>query len=137
MEHVIDCSFSTAYILPDERNLEVKRIFDRMGEQDVLLVPHLWWYEMANIFKKVMLMKRFTYQEVQLLVPKLEALRVTTDTAAGASYSQRLLSCAHDYGISAYDAAYLELAVRKRALLCTLDDGLAEAGRRAGLQILP
>jgi predicted nucleic acid-binding protein len=39
--------------------------------------------------------------------------------------------------LTAYDATYLELALRIGGELATLDDKLAEAARRRGLVVLP
>lgn len=46
-----------------------------------------------------------------------------------------VLPLAREYGLSAYDAAYLELSIRQGAPLATLDDRLGKAARRAGVTI--
>ena len=46
-----------------------------------------------------------------------------------------VLPLAREYGLSAYDAAYLDVAVRQGALLATLDGALRQAGRSAGIKI--
>jgi predicted nucleic acid-binding protein len=46
-----------------------------------------------------------------------------------------VLPLARDYGLSAYDAAYLDVAVRQGAPLATLDNALREAGRSVGITI--
>jgi predicted nucleic acid-binding protein len=55
----------------------------------------------------------------------------------GALHTQKLFQLANDYELSVYDAAYLELALRKHAALCVLDKGLRTAGIGAGLTVLP
>jgi predicted nucleic acid-binding protein len=40
------------------------------------------------------------------------------------------------YGLTVYDAAYLELAQRRRLPLATLDAALARAARAAGVELL-
>jgi predicted nucleic acid-binding protein len=47
-----------------------------------------------------------------------------------------ILPLAREYGLSAYDASYLEVAIRNGAALATLDAGLEKAGRKAGVEIL-
>lgn len=48
-----------------------------------------------------------------------------------------VLPLARDYGLSAYDAAYLELAIRHNSPLATIDRGLRKAARRGGIEIFP
>jgi predicted nucleic acid-binding protein len=66
----------------------------------------------------------------------VENLNVTTDTTNGSDYSVTLFMLAHKYNMTCYDAAYLELAIRMRAVVGTLDSDLKEACVRAGLQTL-
>jgi predicted nucleic acid-binding protein len=56
-----------------------------------------------------------------------------SQTLAGAMAN--VLPLAREYGLSAYDAAYLDVAVRQGALLATLDGALRQAGRSAGIKI--
>ena len=97
-----------------------------IGKSDIF-VPHLLWYEIANIFNKLIRDNRCSYNEVQRLIPLLTALRLETDSVTGANYSQKLLLLCKKYKLSAYDASYLELAERKKATLCTLDKRLRTA----------
>ena len=46
-----------------------------------------------------------------------------------------ILPIAREYGLSAYDAAYLDVAVRHGVPLATLDSALQKAGRKAGIEI--
>jgi len=68
--------------------------------------------------------------------PLLAAIRLTTDFEAGTAYSEKLLRLCNDYTLSAYDAAYLELAGRKKAALCTLDENLKKAAKKYGVVML-
>jgi predicted nucleic acid-binding protein len=49
----------------------------------------------------------------------------------------RNLEVSRAYGVSAYDALYLELALRRRAALATYDDDLMAAASRAGIRLYP
>ena len=80
--------------------------------------------------------KRCTMEEIMQLFPKLAAIRQTNDSETGVDYSQKLLRLCNDYNLSSYDAAYLELAERKKAVLCTLNDGLRTAAEKHGVAFL-
>jgi predicted nucleic acid-binding protein len=69
-------------------------------------------------------------------MPLLTALHLETDSVTGANYSQKLLLLCNNYKLSAYDAAYLELAERKNATLCTLDKHLRVAAEKHRVPVI-
>jgi len=136
MIYVFDASFVGAQIIPDEKNPLVDKLQATIGEDEEIFVPQLLWYETANIFRNLTLRKRYTFDEVLQFFPLLTAIRLTTDFETGSVYSEKLLRICNDYGLSAYDAAYLELAGRKKAVLCTLDENLVKAAKKYGVVTL-
>jgi predicted nucleic acid-binding protein len=136
MKYVYDASFIAASIIPDEKNPKVDKLRASIGEEEEIYVPQLLWYEITNIFKNLTRRKRYIFDEVLQFFPLLEAVRLTIDSESGAEYSEKLLRLCNDYNISAYDAAYLELAERKKAVLCTLDEGLKAAAGKHGVATL-
>jgi predicted nucleic acid-binding protein len=136
MVYVLDASFYAASILPDEHNKEALRFFSSVSKDDQMYVPHLWWHELGNILKTTVRKKRLEYADALVIVSRLSALPVNTDSESGGSYASALLGLAHDYGITTYDAAYLELAARKGAVLGTLDQGFKAAALKHGVETL-
>ena len=125
MIYVYDASFVGALIIPDEKNPRVDKMHSDVGDEEIL-VPHLLWYEIANIFNKL----------IREFIPLLAAMRLETDSVTGSDYSQRLLRLCNNYKLSAYDAAYLELAERKKATLCTLDKHLRTAAQKHKVAVI-
>ena len=136
MIYVFDASFVGALIIPDEKNPGVDKIHANIGEDEEILVPQLFWYEIANIFKNIIRRKRYTFDEVLSFFPSLTAIRLTSDFETGPGYSEKLLRLCNDYNLSSYDASYMELAERKRAALCTLDDNLIIAAKKRAVTVL-
>ncbi|MCL2206337.1 MAG: type II toxin-antitoxin system VapC family toxin [Treponema sp.] len=136
MNYVFDVSFVGAQIIPDEKNPLVDKLQATIGEEEEIFIPQLLWYEISNIFRNLTLRKRYTFDEVLQFFPLLVAIRLTTDFEAGAAHSEKLLRLCNDYNLSAYDAAYLELAGRKKAVLCTLDENLMKAAEKYGVVTL-
>ncbi len=136
MIYVFDSSFVGALIIPDEKRKEVDEMYNKIQNEDEKLAPQLIWYEIANIFQNLTRRRRFTYEEVLQFFPLLSAIRLTTDYETGADYSEKLLRLCRDYDLSSYDAAYLELAKRKKAALCTLDTGLRASAKKCGVAVL-
>ena len=66
----------------------------------------------------------------------LGALTVIMDSQPVTESISNLLPLAREYSLSAYDAAYLDVAMRHGAPLATLDGNLQKAGRRVGIEIL-
>jgi len=131
--YVFDASFASALIIPDEKYPRVDEIRAYIGKDEEIFVPQLFWYEIANIFKNLLRRKRFTFDEVLSFFPPLTAIRLTCDFETGPGYSEKLLRLCNDYNISSYDASYLELAERKKADLCTLDENLKTAAKKHGV----
>lgn len=136
MIYVFDSSFIVALVIPNEKNPKVNEFRTSIGEDEDIFVPRLLWYEVANIFKNLIRRRRFTAGEVGQFFPLLTAIRLTEDFETGIEYSQKLLHICNEYNLSSYDAAYLELAERKKAVLCTMDEKLRMTAKKRGVPVL-
>ena len=136
MVYVFDSSFVIATIIPDEETPEIKSLHSKIKNNDEKHAPQLIWYEIANVFMNLIRRKRFSKEEVNHLIPLLSFVNLSTDFESGANYAKRLWNLCSDYNLSAYDAAYLELAKRKRAVLCTLDENLINAANKYGVEVI-
>ena len=136
MNYVFDSSFVSALIIPDEKSHQVDKMYSKIENSDERYAPHLLWYEITNVFKNLIRRKRFTDAEVIQFYPRLDAIDFICDQASGTNYSKKLLELCRDYNLSSYDAAYLELAERKNATLCTLDENLRAAAKNHGITII-
>jgi predicted nucleic acid-binding protein len=79
--------------------------------------------------------KRLKQREILRFVGLLEGLSIVQDGQAVSESVSNVLPLARDYGLSAYDAAYLELSIRHSVPLATLDAKLQKAAQRAGVKI--
>jgi predicted nucleic acid-binding protein len=77
--------------------------------------------------------KRITEDQFIRLLRAYDALPIQTDSCAGFDFVDALQRVASKFELSGYDAAYLELAIRKGAGLATLDQHLADMAHRAGV----
>ena len=136
MIYVYDTSFAGALIIPDEKNPKAEKIHAGIGDDEDILAPQLLWYEISNIFMNLVRRKRYTYDDVIRFFEPLTAIRLTIDSESGIAYSQKLLRLCNDYNLSSCDAAYLELAERKKAVLCTMDESLWAAAKKHGVAVL-
>lgn len=97
-------------------------------------VPSLWALEAGNVIARGEAKGLLTEARSQEFVTLLGRLNIATDTATAAHALGDTLHLARRYKLSAYDAAYLELALRTGSLLATLDTDLKKAAQAAGVQ---
>jgi predicted nucleic acid-binding protein len=133
MDWVIDSSVALAWALPDEASKEAERFLSRVSIRSVLWVPALWWYEMANALLMAQRRKRLTEAGRIRVMELYRKLPIRTDTMLDSDIIWRFYTLAMEYNLSAYDAAYLELAQRKGLRLATADQHLYAAARKAGI----
>jgi predicted nucleic acid-binding protein len=132
---VIDASLTVAWLFSDERSDAPQRILRRVAAEGAL-VPSLWRLEVANVLRNAVRRRRCDAGYATRCLERLGRLQIIVDpeTDAQAWGRTRELSIEHD--LTVYDAAYLELALRRRRPLAARDAALARAGRRAGLELL-
>jgi predicted nucleic acid-binding protein len=137
MTYVFDTSFIVTQIVPDEKTQKIDDAYDIISQENPEKhTPQLLWYEVANVFMKMIKSGRFVYEEFSHFFTILEAFELVTDFETGIDYSKKILRLSYEYNLSAYDAAYLELAERKNAVLCTLDEKLKKAAKKHGVDVL-
>ncbi len=130
----MDCSIAAALGLPDEQSQMAEAFLAVMPDTEVW-VPSLWWHEIGNVIASAKRRKRITDNDATGLVQLYGMLPMHTDTAHGDPWLERVLSLAASFNLTAYDAAYLELAERKQAGLATLDERLCKAALTSGVQV--
>jgi predicted nucleic acid-binding protein len=135
MDWVVDLSIALAWGLPDKTSKEADRFLSRISMRSILWVPALWWYETANALLMAQRRKRLTEAERIRLMELYRRLPIRTDVALDSDMVWRLHTLAIEYNLSAYDAAYLELAQRRGLGLATVDRPLRNAAQRAGMNV--
>lgn len=136
MDWVLDCSLALAWALPDESSRQADRFLARVSRRNILWVPALWWYEMANALTMAQRRQRLVEADRLHLIELYGMLPIQTDTALSPDAMWRFHVLAQEYTLSAYDAAYLELAQRRGLGLATLDKRLIAAARRASVRVI-
>jgi predicted nucleic acid-binding protein len=128
---VVDCSYTLAMVMPDER---VPASMPQVAAAR-MLVPSIWPYEVANAFRNAIRRRRVDETAITGVCARIEGLGIEVVPTHDAGVRQHFaVTAAH--GLTAYDAAYVELALQRRCALATLDARLADAARNAGLAIL-
>lgn len=137
MRFVLDASVALLWLVPDTNPAGVDYAEATLValKDAQAVVPSLWALEVANVVAKLEAKTIVTEADSQRYVALLGQLHIVTDPATATHALGDTLHLARRYRLSAYDAAYLELALRTGLPLATLDAGLAKAAAIAGVQI--
>jgi predicted nucleic acid-binding protein len=135
MPLVVDASIALAWALPDESSAYADAVLATV-ERDRLRVPDLWAREVANGLAVAYLRKRITSADESAFLAALSHLSIDVEDATSALTVVRDgTAAAMRYGLTAYDAAYLDLASREKLPLATLDKAMRKAAERSGITI--
>lgn len=132
MTFVLDCSVAVSWVFPDEATAFTKRVRGLLADQQAI-VPALWRFEVANALLVGEKRKRVTAEQSISFLEMLDELPIRIDPDESMSTIRDAAILARRHGLTAYDAAYLELALRLEAPLATLDEKLLAAAARAGV----
>lgn len=132
---VLDASATLACLLPDEQPAEFPPWIAHVATARIV-VPPTWPIEVANGFTMAVRRKRISTASVSQLAEPLGVWVITIEPPSVATALTQIAKVARDYGLTAYDAAYLEIALRLHLPLVTLDQRLAKAARSAKITLL-
>jgi len=129
---LLDCSVTLGAFFADEQDdysLAVWRSLDHAQAE----VPALWHLEMGNILARAVKAGRITAAALDESWGRLAQVGLRTHGVGGDArhWAQR----AAEWGLSAYDACYLDTALQRRLPLATKDQALADVARRIGVPI--
>lgn len=129
---VLDCSIAVAWCFPDEKASYPQAVLDSLDSVEAV-VPSIWPLELANVLLVGERRKRSTQADAVAWLEFLRALPIRIDGETAAQAWGDTMNLARAHNLSAYDAAYLELALRLGTPLATLDDQLKAAAAAVGV----
>ena len=131
---VLDCSIVMAWYFVDESSEYADEVARRLPRQ-AAFVPLNWPLEVANVLFMGERRKRSTQTQAARLLKTLKGLPITLDDETNLHAWNITLSLARAHDLTAYDAAYLELAIRRGLPLASLDDKLKTAAQAVGVPL--
>ncbi len=132
MPFVLDASVTACWCFPDEQSAVADAAMDRLLD-DQAIAPALWAIEIRNILIVNERRGRIEPDEADAFLRDLARLPISVRHDAD---ERALVALARKHRLTAYDAAYLDLAVRTGAPLATLDRSLADAARTEGIRLI-
>jgi len=134
-ELVIDASVALAWCFSDERTEAAARLLERLAAEPAS-VPAIWHLEIANVLALSERRGRITPADSAEFIALLETLEIVVDEETPSRALGRVLDLARAERLTAYDAAYLELAMRLGLPLASKDGDLCDAAERLGVRVL-
>lgn len=131
MAFVVDASIVLSQALGED-SAAADRAMD-LAKATRVFAPALWWYEVRNGLLINERRGRLTGRQTMAAMRALSELAIELDTAP---QEPAILTLARSHRLTVYDTAYLELALRLRLPLATLDEALAAAARAEGVAAL-
>lgn len=133
---VLDCSIAAAWLFEDEASPETDSLLARLKEGGAS-VPNLWHLEVSNVLIQAEKRGRITPKQSATRLELLGHLPIATDPETAPRTFREIVTLARDQKLTTYDAAYLELALRKRIPLATQDKALTRAAHAVEVETLP
>lgn len=129
---VLDSSIALSWCFADEKDDYSQSVLDALAAEPAY-VPYLWHLEVANTLVVGERRKRSTQAETVAWLNFLTELPINVDEETKAHAFTDTTHLARTHNLSVYDAAYLELAMRRGLPLATLDEKLKVAAKATGL----
>ena len=135
MSLVLDSSATLAWIYSDETTDAIRAVFDQVAETGAV-VPALWRLEVANSLTVAVRRSRIDADFRRAALADLALLNINTDPHTDSQAWAETLQLADRHRLTLYDAAYLEVAQRRKLALATLDQELLIAAQAAGVRTM-
>lgn len=133
---VIDTSVALTWCFEDEATAETDRLLDHVRDNGAI-VPGLWYLELSNVLIQAEKRGRITQAQTAIRLALIADLPIMLDQETTNRAWREILAIARAEKLTTYDAAYLELAMRRNVPLFTKDKDLAEAAKRLGVSVSP
>lgn len=131
---VLDCSVTMAWCFEDETDLRALKVLNSLAAHEAM-VPNHWPLEVANVLAGAERRKRITAERITRFIDILSRLPIIVDDQTATKAFGDTLRLARTHQLTAYDAAYLELAMRAGCPLASLDGPLNDTAAGLGVSL--
>jgi predicted nucleic acid-binding protein len=134
---VLDNTVTMAWCFTDEATPFTETLLSRLSSlTDSAIVPALWLYEVVNVTGLAVRKGRITEDKASAFLDSLADLPIEIEDATQARLFTSVMALVGRHKLTAYDASYLELAIRHDLPIAALDNALTKAARESGVTIV-
>jgi predicted nucleic acid-binding protein len=134
---VIDASITAAWFFRDELSADADSVLTLLETDWQAVVPAIWAFEVANVFLLAEGKGRVSLVQVKASCQRIEKLPIVMEPIEMRTAFAEITETARQQHLTAYDAAYLQLALRDGLALASLDNRLRRAAETVGVRVLP
>jgi len=134
-DFVLDCSVTMAWLFEDETTTETEVLLQKL-ETLSAIVPSIWPHEVANVLAISIRKKRIEPMQASSFIDSLSALSIHVDDSTTQRPLHSVFNLAMQEGLTIYDAAYLELAIRENIPFATRDQDLIKASKKLKIPLI-
>lgn len=133
---VLDASITMAWCFDDEATSYTEELLNWCSSGTDIYVASIWPLEVTNVLLNAQRKGRVTEKEVEEFLRLLLNLPIHIDTVPAQEVFSNVRKLAQAFRLTSYDAAYLELAMRRGLPLASLDDDLKNAASDSGVRLI-
>ena len=133
---IVDASVGFAWVYPSQASAGTDRLLEQIESGAAVVVPSFWFLQVANGLLAAQPRKLLTAAERKKALEQLSNLTFTVDEEACRAAFRKTSELAEKHGLSVYDAAYLETALRRKLPIASRDEALRTAAKRRGVRVL-
>jgi len=133
---VVDASVVLSWCFPDENIDLAQHVAGLFKQGDIAVAPSFWPHEVLNALLAGEKRKRISKDLVQGFLDDLATLPIVLEPSPAEVVFARIQRLSREHGLTAYDAAYLDLALNCGLPLATLDADLARASKKARVRLV-
>jgi predicted nucleic acid-binding protein len=133
---VLDASVVLTWCFPDENAALAQHVAGMFKRGDTAVAPSFWPHEILNALLVGQKRKRISKELVRSFLEDLATLPIMLEPLPAEIVFSRIQRLSREHGLTAYDAAYLDLALDKGLPLASLDEDLARASKKARVRLV-
>ena len=133
---VLDASLAIAWILDERPSSLAPAIYEVLPEVPIRVPAH-WPVEVANALRNSLRKRDIPFSDLMTFLEGLDDFEIEIEPPVELDTIGPLANFAVLNDLTAYDASYVQLALRHSAILATLDQTMRAAAQRLGIALLP
>ena len=132
---VLDCSATMSLFLPDEEMNDISNKVTELLKTNTCYAPSIWYYEIYNVILTCIKRKRLHEEQASSITKLVKKLPIKIDNSFNLT-ANNVLKIAKTNNLSIYDAAYIELALRIKCPIATLDKKVIQVAKSVGIELI-
>lgn len=132
---VLDASVVLSWCFEDENSPYGEGILDLLSQGTEAVVPAVWPLEIINALLSALRKNRITQAQATAFLNRISGFSITIEESVLSRTFETVFLQAHASKVTSYDGSYLELALRRRLPIATLDEPLKNAAQSLGIAI--